>query len=77
MPFGVRDRRFSDTADLAMYRHGRSSFLRSWALAATMEFLKDGVVEYLVKPVEKAKLIEAVTKAARQHRIFSGDKCRI
>ncbi len=37
-----------------------------------VQFLKDGVVEYLVKPVEKEKLIEAVTKAARQHRIFSG-----
>ncbi len=38
-----------------------------------VQFLKDGVVEYLVKPVEKEKLIEAVTKAAQQHRIFSGE----
>lgn len=37
-----------------------------------VQLLKDGVVEYLVKPVEKEKLIAAVTKAARQHRIFSG-----
>jgi DNA-binding NtrC family response regulator len=38
-----------------------------------VQFLKDGVVEYLVKPVEKEKLIEAVTKAAQQHKIFSGE----
>jgi len=30
-----------------------------------VEFMKKGVVEYLVKPVEKEKLIEAVTKAKR------------
>jgi two-component system chemotaxis response regulator CheY len=42
-----------------------------------VEFLKEGVVNYLVKPVEKEKLIEAVTKAARQHKIFSGDKSGI
>ncbi|MDJ0955979.1 MAG: response regulator [Arenicellales bacterium] len=39
-----------------------------------VEFLKEGVVEYLVKPVEKEKLIEVVTKTARQRSIFSGDE---
>ncbi len=42
-----------------------------------VDLMKVGVVEYLVKPVEKDKLIEAVTKAAQQHRIFSGDKSGI
>lgn len=36
------------------------------------DFLKEGVVDYLVKPVEKAKLVEAVGKAAGQRTIFSG-----
>jgi len=36
------------------------------------EFLKGGVVDYLVKPVEKAELLATVTKAADQRRIFSG-----
>jgi two-component system chemotaxis response regulator CheY len=35
------------------------------------EFLKEGVDEYLVKPVEKEKLIEVVTKAV-SHRNASG-----
>ena len=35
------------------------------------EFLKEGVDDYLVKPVEKEKLIEAVTKAV-SHRNASG-----
>ena len=39
-----------------------------------VEFLKEGVVEYLVKPVEKEKLIEVVTKTARQRSIFSSDE---
>ena len=39
-----------------------------------VEFLKEGVVEYLVKPVEKEKLIEVVTKTAQQRSIFSGDE---
>jgi two-component system chemotaxis response regulator CheY len=30
------------------------------------EFLKEGVTDYLVKPVEKEKLIEVVTKAVSQ-----------
>ncbi len=36
-----------------------------------VDFMKDGVIEYLVKPVEKEKLIEAVTKAARARTLFS------
>jgi two-component system chemotaxis response regulator CheY len=36
-----------------------------------VDFMKDGVVDYLVKPVEKDKLVEAVGKAARQRTIFS------
>jgi two-component system chemotaxis response regulator CheY len=36
-----------------------------------VNFLKDGVVDYLVKPVEKDKLVEAVAKAARQRTLFS------
>lgn len=39
-----------------------------------VEFLKEGVIEYLVKPVDKEKLIEVVTKAAKQHKIFGEDK---
>lgn len=38
-----------------------------------VEFFKEGVVEYLVKPVEKEKLIELVTKTAQQRSIFSSD----
>jgi two-component system chemotaxis response regulator CheY len=37
-----------------------------------VEFLKKGVVEYLVKPVEKEKLIEAVEKAASKRELFTG-----
>ena len=37
-----------------------------------VEFMKEGVVEYLVKPVEKKKLIESVIKAASQHSLFGG-----
>ena len=36
------------------------------------DFMKEGVVEYLVKPVEKEKLIDSVTKAASQHSLFDG-----
>lgn len=39
-----------------------------------VEFLKEGVFDYLVKPVEKEKLIEVVTRAAQQHKIFSAEK---
>ncbi len=34
-------------------------------------FMKKGVVDYLVKPVEKAKLIETVEWAASQRTLFS------
>ncbi len=40
-------------------------------LNLAVEFLKEGVVEYLVKPVAKDKLIEAVDKAASQRALFS------
>jgi two-component system chemotaxis response regulator CheY len=36
------------------------------------DFLKDGVEDYLVKPVEKEKLIEVVTRAV-SHRNVSGE----
>lgn len=38
-------------------------------------FLKDGVSDYLVKPVEKEKLIEVVTQAIEKRSLFgdSGD----
>jgi len=34
------------------------------------DFMKQGVVDYLVKPVEKEKLIEAVKSAAAKHKLF-------
>ena len=37
-----------------------------------VDFMKQGAVEYLVKPVEKEKLVEAVDKAANQRTMFSG-----
>lgn len=37
-----------------------------------VDFMKEGVVEYLVKPVEKDQLLATVAKAAEQRRIFSG-----
>ncbi len=43
-------------------------------LNLAVDFLKEGVVEYLVKPVEKQKLIEAVNKAADQRTVFSGSE---
>jgi two-component system chemotaxis response regulator CheY len=42
-----------------------------------VEFLKEGVVEYLVKPVEKERLIEVVTKAASQRTLFSGPETKM
>jgi two-component system chemotaxis response regulator CheY len=42
-----------------------------------VNFMKDGVVDYLVKPVEKDKLVEAVSKAARQRTIFSGSQPKV
>lgn len=37
-----------------------------------VEFMKEGVVEYLVKPVEKEKLVEAVMKAINQRTYVGG-----
>lgn len=37
-----------------------------------VEFMRQGAVEYLVKPVEKEQLVEAVEKAATQRKLFSG-----
>ena len=37
-----------------------------------VKFLKEGVVEYLVKPIEKEKLIEAVEKAEAKRALFTG-----
>ncbi len=39
-----------------------------------VDFMKEGVVEYLVKPVEKAELLAAVSKAAEQRRLFRGSQ---
>jgi len=39
-------------------------------LNLAVEFMKEGVLDYLVKPVEKEKLIEAVENAAKQRKIF-------
>ncbi len=41
-------------------------------LDLAVEFMKKGVVDYLVKPVEKAKLIETVERAASQRTLFDG-----
>lgn len=37
-----------------------------------VEFMKEGVVEYLVKPVEKEKLVEVVMKAINQRKYVGG-----
>ena len=37
-----------------------------------VEFMKEGVVEYLVKPVEKEKLVEVVMKAISQRAFVGG-----
>ena len=37
-----------------------------------VEFMKEGVVEYLVKPVEKEKLVETVMKAVDQRTFVGG-----
>lgn len=39
-------------------------------LNLAVEFMKKGVLDYLVKPVEKEKLIEAVENAAKQRKVF-------
>jgi len=36
------------------------------------EFMKEGAFDYLVKPVEKEKLIEVITNAANQRNASSG-----
>lgn len=38
-----------------------------------VEFMKQGAVEDLVRPVEKERLIAAVEKAAARRTLFSGD----
>ena len=35
-----------------------------------VDFLRQGVVDYIVKPVEKEKLIDVVTKAASNRKLF-------
>jgi two-component system chemotaxis response regulator CheY len=42
-----------------------------------VDFMKSGVIDYLVKPVEKEKLVEAVHKAARQKNLFSGSQSKM
>ena len=42
-----------------------------------LEFMKEGVVEYLVKPVEKNELLAAVTKAAEQRSLFGGTQTKM
>lgn len=37
-----------------------------------VEFMKEGVFEYLVKPVEKEKLVETVMKAVQQRTFVGG-----
>lgn len=37
-----------------------------------VEFMKEGVFEYLVKPVEKEKLVEAIMKAVEQRTFVGG-----
>ena len=37
-----------------------------------VDFMRQGVVDYLVKPVEKENLIETVGKAVSQRALFSG-----
>ncbi len=37
-----------------------------------VEFMKEGVVEYLVKPVAKERLLETVEKALSQRTLFAG-----
>jgi len=38
-----------------------------------VEFMKEGVTEYLVKPVEKEKLVETIMKAVSQRTRVGGD----
>jgi two-component system chemotaxis response regulator CheY len=41
-----------------------------------VDFMKEGVIEYLVKPVEKEALIDAVNKALSQRTIFDGSRAQ-
>lgn len=41
-----------------------------------VEFMKEGVVEYLVKPVEKEKLVETIMKAIDQRTFVGGDESK-
>ena len=34
-----------------------------------VDFMKEGVVEYLVKPVEKTKLVDVITKAISERTL--------
>ena len=42
-----------------------------------VDFMKEGVVDYLVKPVEKKELLAAVTKAAQQRSLFGGTQSKM
>jgi two-component system chemotaxis response regulator CheY len=42
-----------------------------------VDFMKSGVIDCLVKPVEKEKLVEAVHKAARQKSLFCGSQSKM
>ncbi len=42
-----------------------------------VEFMKEGVIEYLVKPVEKEKLIEVVMKAVSQRTFVGEDRSKM
>jgi two-component system chemotaxis response regulator CheY len=39
-------------------------------LNLAVDFMKEGVLDYLVKPVDRDKLIEAVENAAKQRKVF-------
>jgi YesN/AraC family two-component response regulator len=41
-------------------------------VALATDLLKQGVTDYLTKPVDKKSLVEAVTKAAQQRTFFGG-----
>jgi two-component system chemotaxis response regulator CheY len=43
----------------------------------SVDFMKEGVVDYLVKPVEKEQLVEVVTKAAAQRTLFAGSGSKV
>jgi FixJ family two-component response regulator len=41
-------------------------------IPSTASLFKQGIADYLVKPVEAEKLTAAVHKAAREHVLFKG-----